>query len=184
MPARALNIENAVSRLEPGDHVCLLFSNPRRWHDFMVSFLAEGVARRERCVYVTSLYDPARLKRMLAGSHAGLGQALASGQLLVLHYSRVYTPQGVFEPEETLRSLTDAVETALALGYLGLRVTGEMHWASYRPPGYARLAQYEAMLNPLFEHLACLAVCQYDRALFAPSLLDQIAGAHSWVVEA
>lgn len=184
MPARKLKIENAVSELMPQDHACLLFSNPRRWHDFVVSFLLRGVAELERCLYITALHGADHMRHMLAEAHDNLKTALASEQLLVMHFSQAYTPEGVFEPEATVRGLRAAVAKALELGYRGLRVTGEMHWASYRPPGYTRLAQYEAMLNPFFEEQPCLAVCQYDRALFAPSLLEEIAGLHHWVVEA
>lgn len=184
MPAKKLRLKEAVSNLKLNDHACLIFSNPRRWHDFMVDFLAWGVDCLERCVYITALHSPDHMRHMLAESHDKLKTALATGQLLVTHFSQSYTPSGVFEPENTLQGLTKTISRALSAGYKGLRITGEMHWASYRPPGYARLAQYEALLNPLFEEQPCLAVCQYDRALFAPSILDEIAGLHHYVVEA
>ena len=184
MPATKLKIQDAVSSLDLKDHACLVFSNPRRWREFIVDFLVMGVERLERCVYITALHTPDHMRHMLAGARSGLERALASGQLLVTHFSQVYTPKGVFEPETTIKGLENSVTSALAAGYKGLRVTGEMHWASYRPPGYTRLAHYEALLNPMFEKHPCLAVCQYDRALFAPDLLDEIAGLHPWVVEA
>ncbi len=184
MSARSMGIKEAVSDLAPHDHACLLFSNPRRWHDFVIGFLLKGVARRERCLYITALHGPDLMCRMLAEANPELKTALASKQLLVVHFSQAYTPQGVFEPEETLLNLARTLNKALQLGYRGLRVTGEMHWASYRPPGYTRLAEYEAMLNPFFEEQPCLAVCQYDRALFAPNLLEEITGLHHWLIEA
>ncbi len=184
MPAKMLKIKDAVSSLKLKDHACLVFSNPRRWHGFVVAFLARGVDRLERCVYITALHSPDHMRHMLAEAHDTLKTALANGQLLVTHFSQAYTPTGVFVPEKTVQGLEKMVNQSLSAGYQGLRITGEMHWASYRPPGYTRLAQYEAMLNPLFEKQPCLAVCQYDRALFAPNILDEIAKLHHWVVEA
>lgn len=184
MPAKKMNIQEAVSDLIPGDHACLIFSNPRRWHEFVVGFLLKGVARLERCVYITAMHGPDHMRHMLAESHDDLKTALDSGQLLVRHFSQTYTPNGVFEPEVTMHGLRKTMARTLELGYRGLRITGEMLWASYRPPGYTRLAQYEAMLKPFFDEQPCLAVCQYDRALFAPNLLEEIAGLHHWVVEA
>lgn len=184
MPAKKLKIKDAVSSLTLKDHACLLFSNPRRWHDFVVAFLCLGVDRLERCVYITALHSPDHMRHMLAESHDDLKSALDKGQLLVTHFSQSYTPLGVFEPEKTVQGLELTVNRALAGGYQGLRITGEMHWASYRPPGYTRLAQFEALLTPLIEKHPCLAVCQYDRALFAPNILDEIAKLHHWVVEA
>jgi hypothetical protein len=184
MPAQRMEIDEAVTDLMPRDHACLMFSNPRRWHDFVVSFLLKGLARWERCLYITALRGPDPMRRILAEADPALKAALQSGQLLVVHFSQAYTPEGVFEPEVTMQNLAKTVHKALKLGYQGLRVTGEMHWASYRPPGYTRLAQYEAMLNPFFQEQPCLAVCQYDRALFAPQLLDEIAALHHWVIEA
>lgn len=184
MPAKKLEIKDATSSLDLQDHACLVLANPRRWHDFVVSFLVRGVQRQEKCVYVTALLSPDHMGRMLSDSHAKLKTALASGQLSVAHFSQAYTQHGVFEPEQTLQTFEKEVDRAVKAGYQGLRVTGEMHWASYRPPGYTRLAQYEALLNPIFEKKPCLAVCQYDRALFAPDILDEIAGLHHFVVEA
>jgi KaiC/GvpD/RAD55 family RecA-like ATPase len=184
MPAKKMDIKQAASELMPQDHACLIFSNPRRWHEFVVSFLRRGVAGMERCVYITALHGPDHMRHMLSQAHADLKTALDNEQLLVMHFSQVYTPKGVFEPEATVNGLRNAVTKALKMGYRALRVVGEMQWASYRPPGYARLAQYEAMLNPFFEEQPCLAVCQYDRALFSPRLMEEIADLHHWVVEA
>jgi hypothetical protein len=176
-------MQDAVSDLTPKDHACLIISNPRLWRDFVISFLLHGVSRWERCIYITALHGPEHLRRILSEAHNDLRAALECKQLLVTHFSQAYTPKGVFEPEESLHQLQKTMAEALEMGYRGLRITGEMHWASYRPPGYARLAQYEAMLNPFFEEQPCLAVCQYDKALFAPNLLDEIASLHHWVVE-
>jgi hypothetical protein len=184
MPAKQMKISDAISRLDLQDHACLVFANPRRWHDFVVSFLVRGVERLERCVYITALHAPDHMRHMLSEAHDKLETALASGQLSVTHFSQAYTPDGVFEPERTLQVFEKTIDHAVKAGYGGLRITGEMHWAAYRPPGYTRLAHYEAMLNPLFEEKPCLAVCQYDQALFAPNILDEIAGLHHYVVEA
>jgi hypothetical protein len=184
MPATKLRIKEAVANLNLNDHACLIFSNPRRWHDFVVEFLARGVDCLEKCVYITALHSPEHMRHMLAESHEKLKTALATGQLLVTHFSQSYTLNGVFEPEQTVQGLIKTIDHALTSGYRGLRITGEMQWASYRPPGYTRLTQYEALLNPLLEDRPCLAVCQYDRALFAPNILDEIADLHHYVVEA
>ena len=103
---------------------------------------------------------------------------LVSGQLVILTSDDAYLQGDVFDPEAMINLLRTETEQALAEGYLALRITGEMAWVLWGPPGSEQLIEYEAGLNELFPGSQCLALCQYDQRLFSPAVLLDVLRTH------
>jgi anti-anti-sigma regulatory factor len=84
----------------------------------------------------------------------------------------------VFDPVATLGLLRTEIAASRAEGVFGIRVVGDMSWASRRVPGADRLAWYEAQVNHIFTEGAVAGVCAYDRRRFDPLQLRRLSGAH------
>jgi hypothetical protein len=57
-----------------------------------------------------------------------------------------------------------------------------MSWLLEDAAGAEQIVEYEASLNPIFENIRALGMCQYDRAWLPPSVVDHALATHRSVV--
>lgn len=173
----------AVKTLKPHDHLCLVYETEEEWHSIITSFIAEGLRRNEKCIYVVDLHTADQIRMFLSEEGTDVDAAVASGQLVILHETEAYTKEGAFDPDKMIAFYAEEAEKALSEGYTALRITGEMSWALRGHPGSETLIEYEAKVNrDLFPHHKCVAICQYCRALFEPALLRYVVMTHPLIV--
>jgi hypothetical protein len=89
-----------------------------------------------------------------------------------------YLQAGRFDPDGMISTLIAMTEQAVADSCLGLRVTGEMTWALGPEIGCERLIEYETKLNRFFPGSRAHALCQYNRARFAPEVIRDVLRTH------
>lgn len=160
-------------------HAALISARPATWRQVVFPFLAEGVRRGEKCLYLTSLHTPKAIIGLLAQEGVDMGQAMGQGNFCVLDAAQSYTPQGWFDPGATIARYAKIAEEALASGFTGLRAVGDMAWACYQASHWDRLEEYERRVGPeLIDLYPIKAICFYDRALFDRALVSAMEGAH------
>jgi hypothetical protein len=71
--------------------------------------------------------------------------------------------QGGFDPEQTMRVFSEAIEQALNDGFNGFRAAADMSWALTIGNGTDSLIAYEALLRMLFSASPATGLCLYDR---------------------
>jgi chemotaxis family two-component system sensor kinase Cph1 len=98
-------------------------------------------------------------------------EAVTSGRLEVASQEDTYLLNGHFEADKMIRFLADALEPAIASGFSGLRVVGEMTWALAGDLGTGPLIEYEAELNYFVRDHPVAVTCQYDRKRFSPEVI-------------
>ena len=150
-------------KLCPGDHVCSLYDTAEQLASTVASFLAEGLARGERCWYVPSDGQIARVRNALERRGVDVKAESRRSALQLLDSSNTYTVHGGFDPEETMRVFSDAIERALSDGFNGFRAAAEMSWALTVDNGTELLIAYEALLKMLFSTTPATGLCLYDR---------------------
>lgn len=166
------------------DHVGFLCGQLWQWRRVVVPFLAQGLTRGERCVYLTSLHTPWLLENMLAWQGLDLQKARDKGQLIIADAARHYLQRGSFEPDRVIERNIAAVEQALRAGFSGLRAVGDMSWAAYHHLDWQSLEQYERRLDrEYFAGHAVTAICLYDHQLFPPRFQDMVERAHPLMVD-
>ena len=166
-----------ASDLKPGHHACFVYDTEGEHRAVIASFLREGLARNEKLLYLHDAHSSALVVDCLS-DQPQIGKRLLERQLVVREASPAYVPTGAFSPEHMINALWTETNEALADGYAGLRVTGEMTWALAGLPGSDRLAEYEAKLHDFFSTNPCVALCQYDRRRFGPRQLLDVLLAH------
>ncbi|HEX9780198.1 MAG TPA: MEDS domain-containing protein [bacterium] len=171
-----------VAELKLGEHVCCLYESEDEHRRVLSAFLTQGLCQRGRFVYVTDGHPPETILKYLTGAGQDPEPDLASGQLRFLRKEDAYLRLGLFDPDKMIRMLGDETARAVADGYAGLWVTGEMTWALSGAPGSARLIEYEARLNRFFPGSRCVGVCQYDRGRFPASTLLNVLRTHPLAV--
>lgn len=84
---------------------------------------------------------------MASGWRASTSQPLARGQLVVAAAKEPYLRELPFDPDRMVASLHPAVDEALADGFDGFRVTGDMCWGARDVPAAQLFEDYEECVN-------------------------------------
>lgn len=169
---------------DQGQHICAVYDTREEQLRVAATYIADGLRRRERCLYVAgSRGDLQSFREQLRGVGLDVGKAQATRALILLTTDKAHLIDGRFDCERMLKMLNDALEAALNDGFAGLRTCGDMSWLLANPPGAHQVVEYEALLNEFFQNVRGLGMCQYDRTRLPQGLLDH-AGvrAHSSVV--
>jgi ABC-type transporter Mla MlaB component len=167
-----------------GEHACCRFAHHGDRERLAVAFVRDGLRRGDKVVYFHDSDDPAALVSRLEGLDVSFETAMASGQFEVRRAREAYITDGRFEPDQVLAVLDDLYDRALADGYGGLSVTGEMPVALCELPGSEELPVYEARLagehrrHTRLDGSSYSILCQYDHGRFGPAMLSDVVEVH------
>ncbi|MCF3120714.1 MEDS domain-containing protein [Streptomyces arenae] len=159
--------------MRPGDHLFFGYDTDEEREAVLAAFLLDGLASGQRGLLLTSVEEPPPVVfgflRRQGGDVAG---ALATGRLRVS--SRLGAPSGLWDLDEHVRR---EAEGAVADGFLGLRVALEVppDRGAEPPKG---LCDAERLLEPVFQALPVIGLCQYDRRVFKRRELDALDALH------
>lgn len=180
--SRPLHISQALKRLKPHDHLCLVYKTHEEWRRVVIPFIKIGLEKNEKCVYITDTHSADEVRSYLSEERVNVCAAEHSGQLVFLHESEAYTRGGTFDPDTMIALLVTETEKALSEGYSALRATGEMSWVVHTPHS-EKVVEYEAKLNrDFFPHYPCVALCQYDQERLDPDVLKCVLMTHPLLV--
>lgn len=174
------NIE-MTDELELGDHAALFFQTKEEQLGITIPFIATGLERNERCLYITMGHAPSDIRRKLAEYGVDVLKAEKNGSLRVLTQNETYLRHGLFEPEKMITDLSNEVQAALDLGYAGFRATGDLSWALDLPSAMERLVLYEEGIEERF-HSKFVAICQYDASRYPRHIVERMKRLHPVVI--
>jgi anti-anti-sigma factor len=169
---------HTADRLRLGDHVCWTFDRDDDRLTGMAEVVEAGVRRNEKVLYLTESLLPTALLAGLEARGGEAGGASGRGQLVIDNARDTYLVGGRFDPDATIDALDRHITRALDEGWAGLRVIGDMAWASRADVREDHLTRFEAAANRLFTRRRAMAVCQYDQRLFSAAKLRQASAAH------
>jgi signal transduction histidine kinase len=164
------------------DHICLIYESQGEQLAMPVPSILMGLERGEKCIFIA---PEKTLRDVNEGLHAigiDVDEAMNSGRLAVASQEDTYLRNGHFEPDRMIRFLADSLEPAIASGFSGLRVVGEMTWALGGDLGTGQLIEYEAKLNHFVHDHPVAVTCQYDRNRFSPEVILNVIRTHPIVI--
>ncbi|NIM10399.1 MAG: PAS domain S-box protein [Candidatus Aminicenantes bacterium] len=167
-----------IDDLAPGDHLCCIYETEEEHRSLVTPFLRKGLEIEQRVIYIVDTHTAETILGYLRDDGVDIKSYLERKQLLILTRDNAYMGDGVFDPDGMIDLLRSETEKALADGWAALRVTGEMTWALRGIPGSERLIEYEAKLNNYFPGSKSLAICQYDKRQFSPTVLIDVLHTH------
>ncbi|AGB35946.1 MEDS domain-containing protein [Natronococcus occultus] len=162
------------------DHLALVHESRTEQLSTVIPFVERGLERGERCVYVADETEPTAILEGLRDAGVDVDAALESGALAVHTAADSFLRNGSFEPDDAIAVLEDAIANATE-EYDGLRIASEMTWALHDASVEA-LVEYESKLNRLLPNENGIALCQYDRERFPPSVLREIIETHPHLI--
>lgn len=171
-------LEQETATPAAGDHLCLIYESKEEQFASVIPFMRDGLAADERCLYIVDDHTADGVLQALAATGVDVARETERGTLTLLTKRDTYLRSGAFDPQLMINLLLRAIEDALAAGFAGLRVTGEMTWALGPEAGTDRLIEYEALVDHFLPGSQALAMCQYNRKLFSPGIIRQVLCTH------
>ncbi len=171
-----------LTRLGPGDHVCLVYERPEEQVVTMVPYVRQGLERGERCVYVVDEHSVDDVATVLEAHGVEVEREQARGALVFLTQRESFLRGGRFEPEAMVAYFRQVEHESLAAGFTGVCGTGEMSWALGPEPSRVELIRYECLLNRYLPGSHAMANCQYNRRRFPPEVIHDVLRTHPRVI--
>jgi chemotaxis family two-component system sensor kinase Cph1 len=175
-------VNPSIEQLGLGDHVAYFVRSNAERLAFVIPYIAIGLRRGERCMYIAEDNSVARIYEELQKAGVDVDKATSSGALSVMTKRETYLRYGMFEPEKMIYDLNCEVKRSLDQGFSGFRASGEMSWALDLPSALARLVEYEEQLQALWP-AEFGGVCQYDVTRFPADLIARLKRIHEIYVE-
>lgn len=172
--------QHAVAGILPGDHACASFGSDQEHRALVGRYARQALRRGERLLYVAHATDEATVRGHLEAEQIDVDAAVALGQIEIRR--DVHAGGGAVDPEAIVAALQADVRDAQRDGYSALCVTTEMSWALEHPAELDAIERYERAVSRVFGAAHVAAVCQYDRRLFAPDVLERLTAAHDFQI--
>ena len=166
-----------------GTHFCHFYETKQDLLDTVVPYLKAGLESKEFCLWVVSDHDPITLKEAktaLAQAVPNLNQHLSSGNIEILNGLDWYLDNGVFNLEKVLSAWVAKLDRALALGYEGMRVSGDTFWL--REKDWKDFSVYEKKLNDSIKGRPMNLLCTYSLAKSGASEVLDVVQLHQFAI--
>jgi PAS domain S-box-containing protein len=150
-----------VGKVPWGTHFCQFYKTEQDLLDILVPYFKTGLEANEFCMWVTS--EPLTGKKALqamAGTVPDFVKYLKNGQIEVLSYTEWYTKGGEFDSQRVLNGWVSKLDSALAKGYDGLRLTGNTFWL--RKKDWGKFTDYENEIQKIIGQYRMMALCTYS----------------------
>ncbi|WP_394739168.1 MEDS domain-containing protein [Natronococcus roseus] len=166
---------------ESHGHLALLYESRAEQFAATIPFVANGLERGERCVYIVEENDTEDVIDALRDARVAVADALDSGALEVRTAAESYLRNGAFDADGMIAFLEETIDDA-AREYAGVRITGEMTWAVGDDSALDEIVEYERKLNRVLPDSDGTALCQYNREKFDAALLRDIIETHPYLI--
>ncbi|QXM08970.1 MEDS domain-containing protein [Geomonas subterranea] len=167
-----------IGAVNSHDHLCLLYQDDPEVLNLVLPFIQKGVAIGERCVYLHAAAQ--KLERLL--QNIVDAQKQDGGALILLPVKQTWLRGGTFKQERVMELLRNICAGAAAEGFSGTRIICDMGWAVKDERSLELLHRFERDLTVFASEQDTALLCLYDRRLFNPELLLELARMHPGLV--
>ena len=164
--------------VNPGLHVCALFSGPVERDRLLVSFMKQGLRHGDQCVCLIDELESAQMRQRVGGSAR---QVDASRYLDVYSAPDAYLRDREFSPTQSLSSFGSDSGTSTDNASPLVRAAGQMSRGSHAS-GARGLSIYETAVIHLLAELPTVFLCMYDVERFEAGILASVLKVHSMVL--
>jgi len=152
-----------VRRMKARDHVILFYTNHEDKRLVLFTYLKAGLDAGEAVVYVAGDESSNAIREAMSNFGLDIERYERIGALKVVDYRHWYIIGGEFNIDRTLSLWKKALDEAMARGFKGLRVAGEMA-CFFKNNMINELVVYERALHRELE-IPLAAICAYDDAV-------------------
>ena len=144
-----------------GSHFCQFYQTPQDLADILVPYIKAGLEGNECCVWITSPpFTTAEAERALREEMPEFEVCRQRGQIEILSHTDWYLKGGNFSMERVLDAWQAKLEDAIAMGFDGLRVTGNTAWLEKKD--WRAFTDYEDAINSVAANSRLIVLCTYS----------------------
>jgi two-component system, sensor histidine kinase PdtaS len=164
-----------IDRVPFGTHACHVYRNYDELVAALVPYFVVGLRSNERCLWVTAPPLLAREAYQVLRPH-GIDDAIRAGRLLILDFGEWYASSAGLKGQDVVELSLKEEERALAEGYYGLRIAGNMSFL--KPADWSTFMEYEEAASARFVNRRIVALCSYALAQCHDRQIDEVRNAH------
>ena len=166
-----------IGSLPWGTHVCHFYVRREELVSALVPWFAAGLNNRERCLWVTADPLPADSARAeLLRAVPDLDERIARGDIVIRDFDGWYTAGERPRGEAVVGRWLEAERRALADGYAGLRISGNVSFLTEEMRG--TFLGYERAVTEAFRGRRILALCSFPLLRCPGADLFDVTQAH------
>jgi hypothetical protein len=171
-----------IKEIPYGVHMCQFYAGREELAAALVPYFAAGLQANERCIWIAAEpLNAAQAKLALVEAGVDVAAASGSGALVVREFSEWYAEGPRLRGTEVVRYWLAEEERALAAGYAGLRITGNVTFLT--PETWATFMDYEEAVNRVFAGRRIVTLCTYPRHSCGASQVLEVIDRHSCTLE-
>jgi ABC-type transporter Mla MlaB component len=137
-----MNASEIALPIRPGEHACCRFARPEDRERLTIAFVRAGLGRHYKVIYLHEPHNSDGFIARLVAADPDVAPALAAGQLELEPARQTYLPEDEFEAKRIVATLRSEHRLALAQGFAGVAITGDVS-AVCVEPGADALSRYE-----------------------------------------
>jgi hypothetical protein len=160
-----------VRKMKPRDHVILFYTNHTDKHQILFTYLKAGLDAGEAAIYIAGDESSSQIREAMRDFGIRVEDLERTGALRVVDYHNWYIIRGEFNIGKTISLWKKALEEAVAVGFKGLRVTGEMA-CFFKNNMINELVLYERALHRELE-IPLAAICAYDDGIVLKGIEEE-----------
>jgi PAS domain S-box-containing protein len=150
-----------VGEVPWGAHFCQFYQTKQDLIDILVPYFKAGLENNEFCMWVTSQpLEVEEAKKALGRAVPEIDIYLEKGQIEIIPYDRWYVIDGIFDSQRVLNGWIEKLDKALAKGYDGLRLSGNLFWVERE--GWNEFVEYEEQVDNTIGNYRMMALCTYS----------------------
>jgi PAS domain S-box-containing protein len=166
-----------------GTHFCHFYETRQDLLDTLVPYFKAGLESKEFCLWVVSTSDLITVeeaKAALAQAVPDLDQHLSNENIEILNGPDWYLAENVFSLERVTSAWDAKLKRALALGYEGMRVSGDTFWLAEKD--WQDFVAYEKQLNRFLTDRPMTVLCTYPLAKSGAVEVLDVVQAHRFAI--
>jgi signal transduction histidine kinase len=163
-----------------GTHFCHFYETKEDLLAILVPYFKTGLENNEFCLWVFS--DSVGEEEARDALRRALPEAdrhLAEGHLEMVRHTEWYL-KDAFVPERVLKGWHDKLARALADGYAGMRVAGDLSWLTRED--WKDFAQYERTLDDTLANHRMIVLCSYPLSRAGAAEIFDVVRTHQFAV--
>ncbi len=162
-------------------HLCQFYDTKQDLIDILVPYFKAGLQNNEFCIWVTSEPLPEEeAGQAMRKAMPDFGQYLKRGQIEIVSHTAWYLKGGDFNGQRVVNAWIDKLNQALANGYDGMRVTGNVSWLEEEDR--TSFTEYEEELNRVIGNYNMLVICAYLSTKCGVGKIIDVIGNHQFAL--
>jgi len=174
-----------LNRLKPRDHVVLIYDSLESKQNTLFAYIEDGLKRDEAATYVCCEESPDQIRVAMTNYGLDVKAYESRRALQIFNYTDIYIKDGKFNLDDVMDFWDKSYTDALARGFSGMRVTGEMS-CFIKHDLIQELLDYEKALHTVLD-IPMTAICAYNAEILTRvdnpiDIYSELAKAHGKVL--